>query len=641
MFVGTVLRNCYKIVRLLGSGGFGDTYLAENLDLPGHPLCVVKHLKPRDPNPDVLQIARRLFESEALVLYKLGHENNQIPRLFAHFEENGEFYLVQEYIEGSDLSSEVTVGKRWSEQEVTQLLREILEVLTVVHKQNIIHRDIKPQNLMRRREDRKIILIDFGAVKQISTLVNIQGQTSASVAIGTPGYAPNEQAAGYPKLSSDVHAVGMLAIFALTGIKPHELPRDPTNGEVVWRNWANVSERFADILTKMVRYHFSERYQSAAEALSALPAPPKPKPQPKSQSTPIPAPLPTSQPTLQSTPMPRRQVIQMLGLIGTGVGLAIVGQQLLQGVFRRRDDVVETPTPSPSIRSDISSTSSPTPKQLATPRSVSLQTFNFETVSVDAQGNINNRSNRQAKYFAQDLGNGVTLEMVQIPGGTFLMGSPPGEKQRESNEGPQHQVTVPGFFMGKYEVTQAQYQAIMGNNPSNFKGEKRPVEKVSWNDAVELCQRLSQKTGRTYRLPSEAEWEYAARAGTTTPFYFGETITTDLANYNGTKTYASEPKGQYRRQTTNVGSFPPNAFGLYDMHGNVYEWCQDDWHDTYQSARTDGSAWLTQGSTNVLKLVRGGSWGLSLGLCRSAFRYRVYPGLRYYVIGFRVVCVVA
>ncbi|NMG07173.1 hypothetical protein DP117_09870 [Brasilonema sp. UFV-L1] len=317
MFVGTVLRNCYKIVRLLGSGGFGDTYLAENLDLPGHPLCVVKHLKPKDPNPVVLQVARRLFESEAQVLYRLGHENNQIPRLFAHFEEKGEFYLVQEYVEGNDLSSEVTVGKRWSEQEVTQLLREILEVLTVVHKHNIIHRDIKPQNLMRRREDSKIILIDFGAVKEISTLVNIQGQTSASVVIGSAGYMPSEQASGYPKPSSDVYAVGMLAIFALTGIQPHELPRDPTNGEVIWRNWANVSEKLADILTKMVRYRFSERYPSAAEALEALPAPPKPKPQPTPQLKSQPA----SQSTLQPTPILRRQVIQTLGLIGTGVGL--------------------------------------------------------------------------------------------------------------------------------------------------------------------------------------------------------------------------------------------------------------------------------------------------------------------------------
>ncbi|MBP5973822.1 formylglycine-generating enzyme family protein [Brasilonema sp. CT11] len=348
-------------------------------------------------------------------------------------------------------------------------------------------------------------------------------------------------------------------------------------------------------------------------ALEAFPAPRKPKPQPKPQPTPI----------------PRRQVIQTLGLIGTGVGLAIVGEWLLQGCKQKSPEPVNTGAAEPSD----------------TGAGISLQTFNFETVTVDAQGKINNRSNREAKYFAQDLGNGVTLEMVQIPGGKFLRGSPPGEKERysdgNSDEGPQRQVTVPGFFMGKYEVTQAQYQAIMGNNPSEFKGEKRPVEQVSWNDAVEFCKRLSQKTGRTYRLPSEAEWEYAARAGTTTPFYFGETITTGLANYKGTETYASEPKGQYRQQTTNVGSFPPNTFGLYDMHGNVWEWCQDDWHDTYQDAPTNGSAWLTDGGTNVRKLLRGGSWNNSPWHCRSANRDRDLPDVRYFPLGFRVVCVVA
>ncbi|MBF2007965.1 MAG: formylglycine-generating enzyme family protein [Chlorogloeopsis fritschii C42_A2020_084] len=258
----------------------------------------------------------------------------------------------------------------------------------------------------------------------------------------------------------------------------------------------------------------------------------------------------------------------------------------------------------------------------------------------DAQGNITNRRNCEAKYFVEDLGNGVTLEMVQIPGGKFLMGSPKGEQGRYDSEEPQHQVTVPGFFMGKYAVTQAQYQAIMGSNPSHFRGEKRPVEQVSWNNAVEFCKRLSQKTGRTYTLPREAEWEYACRAGTTTPFYFGETITTDLVNYDGRYTYASAPQGQYRKQTTDVGSFPPNAFGLYDMHGNVWEWCQDTWHDNYNGAPTDGSAWLTGGNTNV-RLLRGGSWLYYPENCRSAGRINPYPVVRDDYVGFRVVCFAA
>jgi formylglycine-generating enzyme required for sulfatase activity len=226
--------------------------------------------------------------------------------------------------------------------------------------------------------------------------------------------------------------------------------------------------------------------------------------------------------------------------------------------------------------------------------------------------------------------------MVQIPGGSFMMGSPASEKGRTQDESPQHQVNVPAFSMGKYVVTQEQYQQIIGKNPSSFKGAKRPVEQVSWKNAVDFCLKLSQQTGREYRLPSEAEWEYACRGGTTTPFHFGETITTELANYDGTYTYASEPKGKYLQKTTDVGSFPPNAFGLYDMHGNVWEWCQDDWHNNYIDAPKDGSGWTSRSGNT--KLLRGGSWYFNPGNCRSAYRH--YSNLDHNTIriGFRVVC---
>ncbi|KHG42439.1 hypothetical protein OA07_05195 [Aphanizomenon flos-aquae 2012/KM1/D3] len=173
----------------------------------------------------------------------------------------------------------------------------------------------------------------------------------------------------------------------------------------------------------------------------------------------------------------------------------------------------------------------------------------------------------------------------------------------------------------------------MGNNPAYFKGNNRPVEYVSWNNAVNFCQKLSQKTGKNYKLPSEAQWEYACRAGTTTPFYFGESITPDLVNYNGNYAYAAAPKGQYRKQTTDVGTFPPNAFGLYDMHGNVWEWCEDDWQENYINAPINGSALISRSSKNLL---RGGSWGFNPGNCRSAYRGDYY--LDYDGIGFRVVC---
>jgi formylglycine-generating enzyme required for sulfatase activity len=227
--------------------------------------------------------------------------------------------------------------------------------------------------------------------------------------------------------------------------------------------------------------------------------------------------------------------------------------------------------------------------------------------------------------------------MVKIPGGRFQMGSPDTEAERYDREGPQHYVDVPEFWMGKYVVTQQQWQAIMGNDPSYFKGKNRPVERVSWNNATEFCQKLSKKTGRDYRLPSEAEWEYTCRAGTTTPFYFGETITGELANYRASNTYADEQKGEYREQTTPVGQFPPNAFGLYDMHGNVYEWCQDVWHSDYDGAPVDGSAWLNGGNSNC-RVVRGGSWYFVPWWCRSAGRSdynSVETGIN--DIGFRVV----
>jgi formylglycine-generating enzyme required for sulfatase activity len=267
-----------------------------------------------------------------------------------------------------------------------------------------------------------------------------------------------------------------------------------------------------------------------------------------------------------------------------------------------------------------------------------LPLFEFEVVTVDASGQINSRCHHYARYFTEDLGNGVGLEMVAIPGGTFLMGSPETEKYRVDNESPQHQVTVKPFFMGKYTVTQKQWQAVaalpqiiisLNPDPSYYKGENRPVEQISWYEAEEFCGRLSKKTGKTYRLPSEAEWEYGCRAGTTTPFHFGETITNDLVNY-----------GISRHPTTPVGSFPPNAFGLYDMHGNISEWCADSWHYNYNGAPNDGSIWGS-GGNNKCKQLRGGLWFIIPWDCRSACRYWPDADHRNHNIGFRVVCSLA
>ena len=266
-----------------------------------------------------------------------------------------------------------------------------------------------------------------------------------------------------------------------------------------------------------------------------------------------------------------------------------------------------------------------------------LPIFEFDVITVDAEGKENSRIKSFAHYFPENLGNEVVLEMVYIPGGTFMMGSPATASTRY--ETPQHQVTVTAFYAGKYPITQAQYQAVMGNNPSYSKGEKLPVEQVSWNKAVEFCWKLSEKTRKIYRLLSEAEWEYACRAGTTTAFYFGDTITPDLVNYNGNYPFDGAPKGRYRQQTMDVGSFPPNPFGLYDMHGLVCEWCSDKWHINYDDAPIDGSSWET--GTSNYRVLRGGSWDYYALHCRAAFRYYYSAGDSYRGWGFRVAVALA
>jgi serine/threonine-protein kinase len=271
--LNTILRGHYKIISHLGSGGFGETYLAEDIDLPRHPICVVKQLKPVSNEPFVMETAKRLFDQEAEILYSLG-SHDRIPRLLAHFQEGEEFYLVQEFADGNDLTHEIGKDKRSPEAVAIALLKEVLEILVYVHDRNVIHRDIKPANLIRRKSDRKIILIDFGAVKEISSLaVDPQGNTNLTIAIGSSGYMPIEQLNGKPRFSSDIYAVGMMIIQAITGAEPRLFAEHPDTAELVWRDrlsHGSYSPQFLDILAKMVRYDFRQRYQTATEVLEAI-----------------------------------------------------------------------------------------------------------------------------------------------------------------------------------------------------------------------------------------------------------------------------------------------------------------------------------------------------------------------------------
>ncbi|MDJ0635280.1 MAG: serine/threonine-protein kinase [Xenococcaceae cyanobacterium MO_188.B29] len=260
-----ILDSRYKIISSLGKGGFGKTYLAEDTKRPNNPPCVVKQLNPGIDDPKFLDIARRLFTKEAETLEKLGFYE-QIPRLLAYFEEKHEFYLVQEYIEGKTLSQELSPNQPWSEVKVIDLLRDCLKIIDFVHSNGVIHRDIKPDNLIRR-QDNKLVLVDFGTVKE--TVISQTQAIASTVAVGTRGYMPTEQARGKPRFTSDIYALGIIAIQALTGVHPIQLQEDQ-NGEILWQSQVRCSPKLKEIIAKMVRYHFKDRYQSAKEVLEQL-----------------------------------------------------------------------------------------------------------------------------------------------------------------------------------------------------------------------------------------------------------------------------------------------------------------------------------------------------------------------------------
>ncbi|MDF5735067.1 MULTISPECIES: bifunctional serine/threonine-protein kinase/formylglycine-generating enzyme family protein [unclassified Nostoc] len=576
---GKFLRNRYRVLRLLGEGGFSRTYATEDVDRLNAP-CVIKQFFPQFQGTGQRTKAAEFFKEEAFRLYELGENHTQIPRLLAYFEQGTSLYLVQEFIQGKTLLQEVQ-QQIYTEKQIWELLADLLPVLQFIHAHHVIHRDIKPENIIRRASDEKPVLIDFGGAKQV-TQTSLGRQATV---IYTLGYAPTEQMAGFACHGSDLYALGVTCVRLLTRCLPlqdasgqiNDPIYDAMNAKWLWRERLQqksitISDDLGKILDKLLKHLASERYQTAVEAINDL----------KFTTSNI-----------------------------EPVALKIVS-------------ISQARLP-------------PLPPKVIVPLPP-LETFEFNVVTVDTGGREVNRINCNANFFAEELGKSVTLEMVSIPGGTYIMGSP--EFEGDADERPRHKVTVEPFFMGKFPVTQAQWRVVaafpkvkhaLNPNPSKFKGLDRPVENVSWYEAVEFCLRLSEKTGRDYRLPSEAEWEYACRAGTTTSFHFGETITCELVSCT------IEPKSKFRKETTNVGSFEvANAFGLYDMHGLVWEWCADSWHNNYSDAPLDGTAWEVGGDIHR-RVLRGGSWSFNAELCRSASRSwnESEGGLR--ISGFRVV----
>ena len=628
---GYLLHNRYCIQQPLASGCFCVTYLAIDYEYYRQKYVVIKHLKPQNKNPALLQIARRLFETEAMALKRLGDLTDRIPTLYAYFEDHSEFYLVQEFIEGQTLSQELNSGKL-STAATIQVLREILIGLSFVHAENTIHRDLKPDNIIRRSSDNSLVLIDFGAVKEVrqTTLTTPNARTLASIGFGTEGYMPSEQAMGYPKLASDIYAVGAIGIECLTGREPHEL-FDEELLEFQWRHLYKASNPRIDplisplvmILNKMLQQRHLDRYANAAEALAAINAISLGRVPATENCTDLQLLAPQKLASVfDKVSINRSTFLKLLGISS----ISALGSFSISKIIQPSEPVLD---PNQPINSGAISTID------------RLAILPVISIKVNNRGDIIDRPRSRSPIFQEELGNGVFLTMVQIPLGTFMMGSSDREEGQELNEQPQHLVNISEFYLGQTLVTQAQWAEIFPDKSVGSRGDKQlPVSEISWLDAIEFCELLSTKTGRTYRLPSESEWEYACRATTTNPFTYGDTILSSIVNYDATSPYKQAQTGLCRGKSTPVASFPPNLFGLYDMHGNLWEWCLDEWFDNYQNAPVDGNARgdLETQNEQTQRVVRGGSWFSYGSRCRAASRASLSASFRNDHYGFRVVC---
>jgi formylglycine-generating enzyme required for sulfatase activity/predicted Ser/Thr protein kinase len=548
----------------LGRGGFGVTYRAMHIRLDK--VVAVKEFFPQHqvyrnnesrgvitpaPNKEAFEKGLRHFAREGKILANLSRPHPHIVRVEDLFEENGTAYLVMELIDGKTLRDELdgAGGKGLSETRVRELIEQLISALEAIHAQEIYHLDIKPENVMIRKDNGNAAIIDFGSARST-------GLTTGNTQQFTLNYAPPEvldRQSGIPLGShSDLYELGIMLHELLTG----ELPTEKLAKVNDWRP-SKLSGIWREAVVEITKFSWDQRPGNA--------------------------------------------------------------RQWWESVKRRKAPVLAKP--------------------------LLWREFEFKTFHPDETGKTATIERKRAGFYAEEIAAGVRLEMVKLPAGEFQMGSPEPEMSLSTEpEYPQHPVNVRDFCMARYPITGEQWASVarlplvvrnLPEYPSDSDDLSRPVVRITWWEAMEFCARLSRKTRRGYRLPSEAEWEYACRAGTSSPFAFGETITPEMANFK---------QDQADRPVTNghpvsTGDLKvANGFGLFGMHGGVWEWCEDVWHDDYYGgAPTDGSAWLT-GGDETYRVLRGGSWDEPPTHCRAAYRKRLAPDVENDDVGLRLVC---
>lgn len=599
----------YILVSKLGQGAFGVVWLAQKKTAIATTQFALK--LPRDEDIDV-----EVFKQEAAIWIQASGHPNVLPLIDADIYD-GQVVIVSEYIHDGSLASWLTQhgGKAPSLESACEIVSGMLAGLAHLHERRIIHRDLKPENILLQRDNPRVT--DFGISRLLKT-------TSQSTNVsGTLAYMAPEAFDGKRNERTDIWAVGVIFYQLLAGQLPYD-QQDMVSlfGAVMRQDPPPLPESVPEVLRQVVikalQRDASLRYPSAVEMRHDLREAERMlwlQEREAREAVPTIIKDPASTlvlPGIQETRMPRMAVAPTIA--------APTPKQPEQMPL----ETIKAPPPEPFTPDET-----PPEKPLSTSRRnlrIAIACVaGLVVIALMAYGVWSSKTNgtSQSQSAAPTVKNGIAIELVLVPAGNFKMGSTNGEGW----EKPMHEVTInQSFYMGKYEVTQAQWQAVMGSNSSNFKGDSLPVEDISWNDAIAFIARLNaQKDGYSYRLPTEAEWEYACRAGTT-------------GDYAGDLDAMAWYYKNSDNKTHDVGTKLPNAFGLFDMHGNVWEWCQDWYHDSYNGAPGDGSAWLSGGEQKD-RVLRGGSWYAYAGNVRSSSRSWFAPDYRSLNVGFRVVAV--
>lgn len=595
---GYLVQGRFRIIRRLGVGGMGEVYLADDARL-GRNLAL--KMLPTKYTENEARLGR--FQREALAASALNHPN--IVTIYDIGQDGSVHFIATEFIDGVTLR-QLIKQEKLAIDEVLDIAIQVANALSAAHSAGIVHRDIKPENIMLR-PDRHVKVLDFGLAKLIQPVTSKtplpdqdQVKTEPGIVLGTPYYMSPEQARGDAvDHRTDVFSLGAVIYEMITG------------------QLAFPGRTVSDVIAALLN-------QEPAPLKHHLP------------DTPDELQLIVSH-ALSKTKDNRYQDAKALA-------------NDLKNLKQLSNEQARIPTQIQANTQPVDLSNDADAHKVI--KSQDLKAHKFEYVTLNARGTPVRRQKGSTRYFAEQLSEYMRLQMVEIPGGTFLMGSPDTEEGRNAvSESPQHSVTVPPFYMSMFPITNAQWNKLISRNVKGGTiellrtpfdaNEELPRVSVSWEEAVEFCDRLSWLFMKEYRLPTEAEWEYACRAGTTTPFCFGETIVPRVANFLSNVPYKAAIKAPPRNGVVASTSLEgANAFGLYDMHGNVLEWCLDKWHDNYEGAPTDGSAWedrVKNKDEEDKRVLRGGSYNFMAAACRSASRHSEQADKKFSNVGFRVV----